>query len=276
MDGLSGIKIYNAVNVDTRFLPKNYPDNLQFIIKGVNHKLSDSDWETNFETVVISRNEYETDKTYPFLKTTIDEILKDKINPVASWTSTIIDPLTKGIRSSNKTLREILTNAGYTPGTFNYELAKLIGTKEGYKPNSTNNPSRNNNPGNLTGTNFKDIDPGVTQSGRFAKFSTPELGAKALVERKIKPWSKGNYPGTIVNGSKNVNDVYRKKYNIPNSLAGIAGKKVNLTIEQFFYIYAPPSDGNNTEKYIADIVILLKSKFPNINRLSKLIDYINK
>jgi len=102
MDGLSGIKIYNAVNVDTKFLPKNYPDNLQFIIKGVNHKLSDSDWETNFETVVISRNEYETDKTYPFLKTTVDEILQDKINPVASWVSNIAEVATGISLRTNK------------------------------------------------------------------------------------------------------------------------------------------------------------------------------
>ena len=103
MDGLSGIKIYNAVNVDTKFLPKNYPDNLQFIIKGVNHKLSDSDWETNFETVVISRNEYETDKTYPFLKEIVDEILKDKINPVASWVSNIAEVATGIPLGTNKT-----------------------------------------------------------------------------------------------------------------------------------------------------------------------------
>lgn len=57
MDGISGIKIYNEINVDTRFLPKNYPDNLRFIVKGVNHKLSNSDWETNIETVTISRSE---------------------------------------------------------------------------------------------------------------------------------------------------------------------------------------------------------------------------
>ncbi|MFY8166177.1 MAG: hypothetical protein ACOVJ8_06265, partial [Sediminibacterium sp.] len=55
MDGISGIKIYNSLNVSTRFLPKNYPDNLIFIIKGVNHKLSNSDWETTLETVVVSK-----------------------------------------------------------------------------------------------------------------------------------------------------------------------------------------------------------------------------
>ncbi len=57
MDGISGIKIYNEVNVNTRFLPRNYPKNLRFIIKGVNHKLSDSDWETTIETVTISKSE---------------------------------------------------------------------------------------------------------------------------------------------------------------------------------------------------------------------------
>jgi hypothetical protein len=98
IDGLSGIKIYNAVNVDTRFLPRNYPDNLKFIIKGVNHKLSNSDWETNFETVVISRNEEETDATYSFLKETVDEILVEtlKYNPpqAASWLQPLLNTLT--------------------------------------------------------------------------------------------------------------------------------------------------------------------------------------
>ncbi len=55
MDGISGIKIYNSLKVSTRFLPPNYPENLSFIIKGVNHKLSNSDWETTIETVVISK-----------------------------------------------------------------------------------------------------------------------------------------------------------------------------------------------------------------------------
>jgi hypothetical protein len=102
LDGLSGIKIYNAVNVDTRFLPRNYPENLKFIIKGVNHKLSNSDWETNFETIVISQNEYETDKTYPFLKETVDEILQNKINPITEWASDITSISLTGERKFNR------------------------------------------------------------------------------------------------------------------------------------------------------------------------------
>tara|TARA_R110001592_G_scaffold101864_1_gene288025 strand:+ start:652 stop:4539 length:3888 start_codon:yes stop_codon:yes gene_type:complete len=53
LDGISGIKIYNKLDVNTRFLPQNYPDALQFIIKGVNHKLSNNDWETKLETQTI-------------------------------------------------------------------------------------------------------------------------------------------------------------------------------------------------------------------------------
>jgi len=53
LDGISGIKIYNEVNVSTRFLPKTYPNTLRFIIKGVTHKIQNQDWETSLETVVI-------------------------------------------------------------------------------------------------------------------------------------------------------------------------------------------------------------------------------
>jgi len=53
MDGLSGMKIYNKIEVDTRFLPFNYPQTLKFIVKRVSHKLSNGDWETTVETDVI-------------------------------------------------------------------------------------------------------------------------------------------------------------------------------------------------------------------------------
>jgi hypothetical protein len=55
MDGLSGIKIYNKLNVDTRFLPKAYGDNLDLIVTGVSHKLANNDWETDIEATVIPK-----------------------------------------------------------------------------------------------------------------------------------------------------------------------------------------------------------------------------
>jgi putative chitinase len=57
MDGISGIKIYNKLHVDTRFLPKAYGDNLNLIVTGVSHKLSNDDWETDIEATVIPKTD---------------------------------------------------------------------------------------------------------------------------------------------------------------------------------------------------------------------------
>jgi hypothetical protein len=55
MDGISGIKIYNKLEVNSKFLPTKYGDTLNFIITGVNHSLKDNDWETNLETIVMPK-----------------------------------------------------------------------------------------------------------------------------------------------------------------------------------------------------------------------------
>jgi hypothetical protein len=55
MDGISGIKIYNVLHVDTRFLPKAYGDNVDLIVTGVTHKLSDNDWQTDIEATVMPK-----------------------------------------------------------------------------------------------------------------------------------------------------------------------------------------------------------------------------
>jgi hypothetical protein len=51
MDGLSGIKIYQQIKVDTAYLPTEYPTALKFIIKGVSNKIDSSGWTTSIETV---------------------------------------------------------------------------------------------------------------------------------------------------------------------------------------------------------------------------------
>ena len=55
MDGLSGIKIYNKINVDTSFLPYYYSKSMEFIIKGVEHKLSNNDWVTTIQTISVPK-----------------------------------------------------------------------------------------------------------------------------------------------------------------------------------------------------------------------------
>jgi len=54
LEGLSGVKIYNKLNIDTRFLPPNYGESLDFLITKVNHKISDNNWDTVLGTISTS------------------------------------------------------------------------------------------------------------------------------------------------------------------------------------------------------------------------------
>lgn len=56
IDGLSGLKIYNAISVDTSFLPSTYPDVMEFIITGISHKINNNIWTTSIDTNMIPRN----------------------------------------------------------------------------------------------------------------------------------------------------------------------------------------------------------------------------
>ena len=53
LDGISGIKIYNKLNINSEFLPSNYPESLSFIITKVNHNISNNSWETSLSTISI-------------------------------------------------------------------------------------------------------------------------------------------------------------------------------------------------------------------------------
>lgn len=173
-------------------------------------------------------------------------------------------------------LPPILTSLGYKKGTLEHRMALTIARKEGYGNNDeTVRPRRNNNPGNLTGTNFKDIDPFVTIEQApepiFAKFSSPEKGAEALVTKKIIGWANGDYPPTSTNGN---NVAFQNKWDVPQSVRGIAGKNIPMTFEQFVYTYAPPNQ-NNTEKYLNGILADLRADGINVNRNSKIKDYLS-
>ena len=55
MDGLSGIKIYNRLQVDFRFLPSYYPRTLIWVIKGVSHEIINNKWFTKLETLAYPK-----------------------------------------------------------------------------------------------------------------------------------------------------------------------------------------------------------------------------
>jgi hypothetical protein len=55
VDGISGIKIYDKLIVDSSFLPLNYDDSLEFIVTGIDHSIKDGDWETNIKVTLIPK-----------------------------------------------------------------------------------------------------------------------------------------------------------------------------------------------------------------------------
>ena len=57
MDGLSGIKIYNSLRLDTSFMPPQYPSSLEFVLAGVDHSISDNDWVTKLRVISVPKTD---------------------------------------------------------------------------------------------------------------------------------------------------------------------------------------------------------------------------
>lgn len=57
LDGMSGIKIYNKLSINSEFLPSNYPESLKFVITKVNHNISNNNWETSLSTISMPETE---------------------------------------------------------------------------------------------------------------------------------------------------------------------------------------------------------------------------
>ena len=63
MDGISGIKIYDVLHVNTKFLPKAYGTTVDLIVTGISHKLANNDWETSIEATVMPKtSEFKSSK----------------------------------------------------------------------------------------------------------------------------------------------------------------------------------------------------------------------
>lgn len=58
LQGLSGIKIYQQLKIDTSFLPNEYPTSLKFVIKGVKNVIDGKEWNTILETVSVPVLDY--------------------------------------------------------------------------------------------------------------------------------------------------------------------------------------------------------------------------
>ena len=265
LDGISGIIPQSAFTIPVNLLPSCYKTNdanpktkIAFIIHSIDQIFDENKWKTKITGQTINIRFDPSDIIEPVSNRF------DIFGPQLPESTNLIEN-TPTVTVTNSNLSKIIVSAGYPEGTIEYELALAIGTKEGWLPNANNGLGsrsfRNNNPGNLDlDNNARIYDSGVTLennpfgSDRFAKFTTPENGVRALVEGKIKRWSKGNMPITLGN-QQLINP--SEKY-----LRG-----TTPSISQFIYTYAPPNE-NNTENYINTITSRLNQTFPNkgINR----------
>jgi len=55
LDGLSGIRIFDKLTIDSRFLPKNYGETLEFIITELDHLFQNNKWVTRIGTLSIPK-----------------------------------------------------------------------------------------------------------------------------------------------------------------------------------------------------------------------------
>jgi len=98
LDGISGLKIYQKLKINTSFLPIGYPTSLDFIVTGIDHKLSNNDWETNVNCVLIPKfEEFEqvmTTSNFTYVKpptitsppsTSNTPVLNNNANNNSSW-----------------------------------------------------------------------------------------------------------------------------------------------------------------------------------------------
>jgi len=112
MDGLSGIKIYQQIKVDTSYLPSDYPGVLKFLIKGVSHKIDRGGWITTIETcsvpVIDSLQLPATSGTTP---TTQQTISQQQSPDVKNANRNISNP--QNTPNANK-LRNTLKSLGYS------------------------------------------------------------------------------------------------------------------------------------------------------------------
>ena len=75
MDGISGIRIFDKLQINSRFLPPNYGETLEFIITALDHKFIGNKWITNIQTTSIPKLYSKEAKVN--LNVKIKEILED-------------------------------------------------------------------------------------------------------------------------------------------------------------------------------------------------------
>jgi hypothetical protein len=284
MDGLSGIKIYNKLNVNTEFLPKAYGKNMDLIITGVSHKLSNNDWETDLETTVIPKSGELSIVSIPpsSIQESIDNVKlvsKPSNWPYYSTTDAVppeIAPPSKNTPPNynssvsfsaavkTKYYPELLKIKGRTKGI--KMLALVMTQKEGFSEGTRS--YRTNNPGNI----------GNTDSGNNSSFPTLKSGIEKQLDYLygVAVGTNKNYP---VGKIKDIKPYYSpeiakspKTYKLTPYLPGYKFTYTG-TLEQFVKIYSTGARAGNS--YLSIIISFFrKNGFNNVTEKTTLSELI--
>jgi lysozyme len=114
LEGISGIKIYNKLNINTTFLPSNYPSALDFIITKVNHNISNNSWDTSLSTISMP-------KTQPYKFISVPTLTGSTIDNVESTFRT--DP--KLLTTSAKGIEFIKIKEFFLPYAYDDKSGKF-------------------------------------------------------------------------------------------------------------------------------------------------------
>jgi hypothetical protein len=142
MDGISGMKLYQKIEVNSKFLPTNYPEKLEFISTNIDHELRENKWVTKLNSIATVNNLLSTQKLKTSLTNNLNSYLEqlrnegkidDKFTKVYKDYSTVIPP-------ESMTLNPIIiSNASqvdkymklYGPNSFYKRLPEGFDVKEG-------------------------------------------------------------------------------------------------------------------------------------------------
>jgi hypothetical protein len=221
MDGISGIKIYNELSLDTNFLPPGYSEVTNFIVTGVDHKIQNGDWETNINVTLIPRTD-PIDNIITSSLTIFGQVEQAPASPPV--TSTVGS--NTGVFTDDDVWIYLSWQQGAGGAAEHYKIIK--GTKTSYSL-VTKSAIKSNWPGSLVAVN------GVTKSDIDALYtSNPQKLSQAFFDVQ-----KQNYASKTASAPATIDGPGSNKAGLPFS-----------TLKAAFQAAADPTNGIKYENLV--------------------------
>jgi predicted chitinase len=119
MDGLSGIRIFDKLQINSRFLPPNYGETLEFIITALDHKFVNNRWITSVQTTSIPK--LYSKEAQVNLNVSIKEILEETTQQRAAATDAQLPD-----NAFNRTIITKIINRAKQQGITDYQRVFAI------------------------------------------------------------------------------------------------------------------------------------------------------